>query len=171
MLRLVGLVMIVGLSITTGTYLGKVYGFRVEDLKNFKKALVILKSEIEYMGTPLSQALQNIGDKLSPSVVSSVFYEASTQLEAHVPPDLALESSLTKYQPQMYLLADDQANLKSFGKTLGYLDKELQLNNIALTLNYLDQRIQEEIQNQIKYKKLYQTLGILAGLLAVVVLI
>ena len=171
MIRLFGLSIIVVACILSGMYFGSVYGFRVEDLKNFKKALVILKSEIEYMGTPLYQAFRNISDKLKGSPVSNIFYDFSEQIENQVFPDIAISNCLEKYYKTMYISQSDIDSIKSFGKTLGYLDKNLQLNNIELTLNYLNERIEEEAQYHIKYKKMYQTLGILAGILVVVILI
>ena len=171
LIRMIGLAFIMIISVSLGTFFGKVYGFRVEDLKSFKRAMIILKSEIEYMGTPLYQALNNIGDKLKGSPVSNIFYDFGEQLQEHVSPDIALQNSLNKYKEKIYILPDDKSNIISFGKTVGYLDKELQINNIDLILSYLNERIEEETKHYIKYKKLYQTLGILAGLLIVIILV
>ncbi|MCL1935558.1 MAG: stage III sporulation protein AB [Defluviitaleaceae bacterium] len=169
-MRILGTILIILSTTLLGTYFGNIYGFRVKDLKEIRKALVILKSEIDYTQSPLHHAAFNISEKLS-MPISKIFKEFSNLLKEKVFPPIALEKSFSKYASDTYLTTDDFYQLNSFGKTLGYLDKNLQISTINLTISYLDERIEEQMLIYLKNKKLYQTLGILSGLLVVVVLI
>jgi stage III sporulation protein AB len=60
--------------------------------------------------------------------------------------------------------------LNGFGKTLGYLDKELQMNAIKHTVGYIDGKIASLQLNCEKNKRMYLNLGVLGGLLLAVVL-
>ena len=172
MFRLTLLLVIFLACIGTGMYLGSVYGFRLDDLKRFKKGLLILRSEINYLGTPLDQALHNIAHKLGTEHAMARFFEGTALgISQQQFPEEAVADSLAQCERVLYLSPEDKETLKSFGKTLGYLDKSLQLEAIAMTLHYLDERIEQENAYSLKYKKLYQTLGVLAGLLIVVLLI
>ena len=172
MLRLSLLILIFLACMGAGVYLGSVYSFRLDDLRRFKKGLLMLRSEIDYLSTPLNQALHNIAHKLGRAHPMAQFFEGIAQrLDAQSAPERAVADSLSNYQSRLYLSSEDREAVCAFGKTLGYLDKTLQLEAIAMTLAYVDERIQQEREHSLKYKKMYQTLGVLAGLLVVVLFI
>jgi len=60
--------------------------------------------------------------------------------------------------------------LENFGKTLGFLDKSMQLNSIDLTVSYIDSKSEMLTSQDEKNRKMYGSLGILGGMLIVVVL-
>lgn len=172
MLRLTLLTMVFVSCVGVGMYLGGIYGFRLDDLKRFKKGLLILRSDIDHLGTPLQEALHNLALKLGQQhQVSQLFAHTAAAIATQQFPDQALNESLAHHQHRLYLSPEDHETLRAFGQTLGYLDKHLQLESIALTVAYLDERIAQETANRLKYTKLYQTLGVLAGLLVLVLFI
>lgn len=169
-MQILGIVLVLVSSTMVGAYFGGIHGYRAKDLKEIKKALIVLKQEIEYTLTPLAQALLNTAAKVD-KPASDIFAEAGGLIEQKTVPNLALEKSLNNASAIGYLTKEDVQQLNSLGKTLGYLDKNLQLNTIDLTINYLQEKIDEQIYLNNKNKKLYQTLGILGGILLVVILI
>lgn len=168
-MQFLGMALVVSSTTLIGVYFGNIYSFRIRDLKEIRKALVILKSEIEYSLMPIGQAASNISEKLR-HPISSIFLKFSNLLEKKVEPRLALQQSFEKYKFDTYLTEEDTSQFNSLGKTLGYLDKNLQLNSIEITIKYLEEKINELTALHIKNKKLYQTLGILAGVLIVVIM-
>lgn len=70
-----------------------------------------------------------------------------------------------------YLNELDIKNLMLFSENIGYLDKEMQNNNIHLLMDQLDEEIKTAIENDTKYNKLYRSLGVLSGIFIIVVMI
>ena len=65
----------------------------------------------------------------------------------------------------------DKENLVRFGENLGYLDREMQLGTIDLYLNQLEEEINEQAIVARERTKLYNVLGIMAGIFITIVMI
>ena len=61
--------------------------------------------------------------------------------------------------------------LEQFGETLGKHDRYQQQKQILLTLSHLEREEKEALQVQSKYEKMVKSLGFLAGLLLIVLLV
>jgi len=72
LLRFVGALAVMLGCAGLGMYFAAKEGFRVQELLEFKKALLILSSEIEYMRSTLSVACENIAKRTS-KPISEVF--------------------------------------------------------------------------------------------------
>ncbi len=75
------------------------------------------------------------------------------------------------YLKGLPLLKKDWDHLLDFGDHLGYLDKEMQLNTIELYLEQLEEEILSAQGNLKKNGKLYQSLGIMGGILITILII
>lgn len=65
----------------------------------------------------------------------------------------------------------DKEQLRKVGECLGYLDKEMQMNTIDLYLSQLEGQI-EELSKEIKERtRLYNLLGVMAGIFVTIVMI
>ena len=154
-----------------GFYLAAQEGFRVQDLQEFKKALMILSSEIEHLRAPLPVACANIA-KRTKEPISALFAHFSrllTENEGETAYQLwmlALESQ----KKRAHLAAEDWDVLEGFGKTLGYLDKQMQQSAIAYAMDYIDEKTAELQTQSDKNKRMYRSLGVIGGLLLVVLL-
>ena len=62
------------------------------------------------------------------------------------------------------LTREDRERFSELGKSLGYLDKAMQLNNLEAYGRELDMTIEELTKGLPVRKKLYQSLGIMGGL-------
>ena len=154
-----------------GLYYSSKEGFRIYELQELKKALLILASEIEYMRAPLNIACANIA-KRTESTTSLLFANF-----AHA---LANSEGETAYQlwaaaaegikKKTFLAEEDLSVVDGFGKTLGYLDKHMQQNAINYTVNYIDEKVTALQTQGDKNKRMYRSLGIICGLLITVVL-
>ena len=79
---LVGAIAIIAGCTAIGFYFAAKEGFRLRDLQEFKKALMILSSEIEHMRTPLPMASANIA-KRTARQISELFSTFAELLEAN----------------------------------------------------------------------------------------
>ena len=171
LLRLIGaLAVVIGCG-GLGLYYSLRDGFRINELQEFKKALLILSSEIEYMRAPLNIACANIA-KRTEHVISAMF--------THFAELLTNNDGETAYQLWLVAMAgikeksnmptEDFSVIDGFGKTLGYLDKQMQQNAISYAIDYTEEKVAMLQSNSDKSKRMYRSLGIICGLLITVVL-
>jgi stage III sporulation protein AB len=152
-----------------GFYFSAKESFRVQDLLEFKKALLILSSEIEYMRSTLTEACANIA-KRTGFGISGIFSHFSESL-ANGGGETAYQLWYAAMQTGKTFLADeDRVVLEDFGKTLGYLDKQMQKNAIDYAVNYIDEKAASLQKQSDKNKRMYRSLGVIGGLLITAVL-
>jgi len=167
----VGAVTLIAACMAIGFYYAAKEGFRLQELQEFKKALMILSSEIEHMRAPLPVACANIAKRTN-KPVSELFLNFSKLLESNEGETAyrlwmqALESQKTK----SHLAEEDLDIIEGFGKTLGYLDKHMQQNAIAYAVDYIDEKAVILAAQADKNKRMYRSLGVIAGLLIAIVL-
>lgn len=160
-------------STTLGGYAAAVqYKYRAEELAMMARAVSLLKSQIYYMSTPLPEAMKEIAVKIG-GVIGSMFAMASQRMERREGEGAEdiWKQALLEHKKKLYLSNEDYDALFTFGKTLGYLDREQQQSSIEMLLNYLkdtEQLLKEK--SKVNYK-LYCSMGVIMGLLLVVVLV
>lgn len=138
---------------------------RIRDLRELRRIAALLRQEISFAGTALPEALGRIGNK-----VSYPFGEFLDRLAKELVkyPGVSFGIIFSEQVDEgLYgtaLEPSDMADFKELGHYLGYLDKEMQLANLDLYLAETDEKLvglSEELPSR---KKLFQVLGIMAGL-------
>ena len=170
-LRLVGALAVMAGCVGLGLYYAAKESFRAGELMEFKKALLILSSEIEYMRSPLAVACANIAKRTGTvtSELFAYFSELLTSGEGETAYQFWVKA-VDSAREKSFLSAEDWDIIESFGKTLGYLDKNLQQSAIDYAVSYIDEKANSlQVQNE-KNKRMYRSLGAIAGLLITVVL-
>jgi stage III sporulation protein AB len=171
LLKLAGAAAVIGGSAALGFYYATLETHRALDLLEFKKALLILSSEIEYMRTPLPSASLNIGKRTErwAGPMFARFGESLSRCEGETAYRLWV-GSMAEAKERAHLKPEDWAVVEGFGKTLGYLDKQMQLNAISYAVNYIDEKSAALQACADKNKRMYRSLGVIGGLLLAVVL-
>ena len=165
------------LTILSGAIIGLYFahrdGFRAGALLEIKKALIELTSEIEYSLSSLPEALTNVAGRRGQRAVNLLFAEAGKRLSAGgTSVSEAWEAALrSAFAGTSLLTPEDTENIAALGRSLGRADRGLQIKSIALTEDYIDARLSELAETSAKNKRLYSGLGVLAGLLAVIVML
>ena len=171
LLRIIGALAVLLGSAGLGIYYSAKDGFRIFELTELKKALLILSSEIEYMRTPLNTACANIA-KRTESTISTLF-ASFAELLTNSTGETAYQLwgvAAASIKKKTFMVAEDLQVIDSFGKTLGYLDKHMQQNAINHTVNYIDEKVTHLQTQSDKNKRMYRSLGVICGLLITVVL-
>jgi stage III sporulation protein AB len=171
-LKILGAVLVCGASALLGMYFGSMETFRMNDLNEWKKALLILRSEIAFASTPLPEAMEHMAERtMKPArFVFQAFAEnLSGKSKDSVP--LLWRESIDKWKKQSFLAREDWEWLYAFGNTLGYLDKSMQISTIDMTISYIGDKVEFLEKHSEKNKKMYRSLGILGGLLLAVILL
>ncbi len=169
--KVIGAAMILASSFLVGLFYSNKENYHIHDLNEMAKALQILRSQISFSSAPLPEAIESIV-KRTREPVRSIFESLLAAIGSRDKPVfLAWEEALLAYKDKTYFQEDDMDFLLSFGKNLGYLDKELQLSTIDSTLLTISQKVAELNDTRLKNKKLFLNLGILGGILTVIVFI
>lgn len=154
-------------STAIGILLSKKYVNRANELKEMRNALNMFKTKIKYTYEPIPNIFKEISKNLTTSV-SNIFKIANEKMKIETAGQAwndAIEECNTN------LSREDLNILKGLGKLLGKTDVEGQLSEIELTSSFIDTQIEKSETERAKNEKLYKTLGIVAGLAIVIVLI
>jgi stage III sporulation protein AB len=104
--------------------------------------------------------------------VNTFFYLLSEKLAyGEVTLKEAWDETLQQFWPQTAMKKNELEIMKQFGATLGLSDRENQQKQIRLALSHLEREEAEARAAQSQYEKTLKSLGILAGLLLVILLI
>lgn len=172
LLKILGAILTVSSCSALGFYFSNELLIRLKQLRELKKYITILRGDIRYGGTPLPEAIGSLAVR-SPGIFKPFLSNVSKQLYnskggtfsdiwgKSVWSDLK-DSSLTEM---------DKENLVRFGENLGFLDREMQINTIDLYLNQLQDEINEQAVVVKERTKLYNVLGIMAGVFITIVMI
>lgn len=170
-IRIIGILLTLGASTALGIYLANLGAFRKQDLLEIKKALLILKSEIEYVASPLPHAMANIAERTAEPIAGlfAHFAEALSQNEKGETAYHLWLASIEAHKKNTFLKEEDWEVIGNFGKTLGYLDKQMQIDSIQFTTDYITTQATELQEANLKNQRMYKSLGAIAGVLLIVV--
>ncbi|MDR2649779.1 MAG: stage III sporulation protein AB [Clostridiales bacterium] len=171
-LKIAGAVLVCLSSTLLGLYFASLDSFRASDLNEWKKALLILRSQIAFAAVPLPEAMSTAAERVG-AQVSKALAEFAEQLSNRDSADIytTWRKTLHENTRGSYLKSEDWEWLGDFGKTLGFLDKAMQLNSIDMTISYLDGKTKMLSAQSEKNRKMFGSLGILGGMLTVVILV
>ena len=171
-LKIAGAVLVLASSSILGIYFAQLDSFRISDLDEWKKALLILRSQIAFAVLPLPEAMGVISERVG-EPVSRALSQFSTRLTGRDSADIYTiwTGCLKDSAAGSHLKQEDWDWLNNFGKTLGFLDKDMQLNSIDLTVTYIDNKTELLSAQSEKNKKMFGSLGILCGMLTVIILL
>lgn len=154
------------------------YGFgldlqkHLEEQRYLRQIIFMIRGEIRYAKTPLSEVLEHVG-KRSKDPYRSWFQTLAAQLRERSGNSFQTlwEQTMKTYLIQSALSQEDLEQLRELGQNLGYLDGEMQIRTIDLYLERLELAIEKTREDLTAKKRLYNYLGVMSGILIAVVLI
>ena len=156
-----------GTSTAIGIVLSKRYQKRVEELKDFKSAFNILKTKMRFTYTPLREIFTDISKNLH-GKIGIVFEKASSYIEER-DAKLAWEDAINSIE--LNITKEDKEVILGLGKLLGKTDVEGQISEIDLCLTFLEGQIEKAESEKEKNAKLYKSLGAIAGIGIIIILL
>lgn len=160
------LIGIFGLSTAIGLAISKTYENRVNELKDFKNILNIMKTKIKFTYEPLAEIFKEIANK-NETNVEKIFGQMANQLTYFQTRDV-WENCIQ--EADISINQEDKNILKKLGKLLGQTDIEGQISEIEVTESFLNIQIEKAEEEKKKNQKLYKTLGVTVGLVFVIIL-
>lgn len=172
LIRLIGSGLILGAALWCGAYFAAKEKYRLRELEELERCILLLQGQIAYLSAPLPEILEGIGRKTEGSI-GEAFREAAqrmTRREGSSAEGIWQEIWQEK-APQTFLSAEDREAVLLFGKTLGYADRAQQEGGMRLFLRYLTENREQGRKRLEKNGRLYYGVGGLSGLLLIVTLL
>lgn len=172
LLKILGAILTISSCSALGFYFSNELNVRVKQLRELKKYVMVLRGDIRYGGTPLPEAIGNLARR-SPGVFKKFLSDVSELLFVSGGGTFSeiWSKCVWKDLKNTSLTGADKENLIRFGDTLGYLDREMQISTIDLYLNQLQEEINEQTIVAKERTRLYNVLGIMAGIFITIVMI
>lgn len=151
-----------------GFLFSRQYQYREKELKELKNAFHLLETKIRFTAIPLPEIFEEIAKTSSVTTIAELFRKASCQMQeknAKEAWEIAVE------QMEGNLKEEDRRMMKEFGRLLGKTDIDGQMSQIELTKSFLEEQIEKAKLDRKKNEKLYKSLGMVAGLAIVIVLV
>ncbi len=171
-IKIIGMILILFSTTTTGLYFSERYRFRADDMSSMKQGLTMLKNQISFLAMPLPDGMQDVSQKIGGSV-GKIFETAACLMEerTHEGAETIWQQAVLKNCGKTFFTAEDLDAIVTFGKSLGYLNQIQQEASIDLLLAYLSDTEHQLLEKRTKNSRLYGSMGILGGILMIVVLL
>ena len=168
--RILGGILVCAACGLLGLYMSYKGVARAKQLTEFRRTLLMLKSEIEFAAYPLPQAFAHIAQKTEGGL--GAFYESLSRRLTDKETGLAeaWEKGLTELSGS-HLASEDLQAIGGLGNALGSIDSAVQIKAIDMTLAAIDDILARLAAQNAKDGKMYRRLGLLGGVLIVVVLL
>ncbi len=153
-IKIISLIFIVILTSYTGIIITNRYKSRVEQLKEFKRALNIFETKIKFTYEPIPEIFKEISNNIHKSI-GDIFKSASNKMEKYTANEAwikAVNESITSMNNE------DIEVIKGLAKLLGKTDLDGQISQIQLTDKFIDTQIENAEKEYAKNNKLYKTL-------------
>ena len=161
-MQIIGGALIVAATTMLGIHMGQAGSRRTRDLMEFKKSLILLKSQIDYSIYTLPQAFSHIAERTAPPF--NEFYAKLAENPS------SWEQGVSELKSSN-LSKDDIANIALLGMSLGQMDAGVQINSIDMVIAGIDDSLAQLMQDNPKNTKMYRGLGVVSGLLITIVLL
>ncbi len=171
-MKIIGCILVIASTAGMGFYLSSEIRTRIEDLKELRKLIGLLKGDIRYASTPLPEAIHSISKRHN-GKFQSFFGNISKQLQELSGGTFA-EVWKTATENELVntsLTKKDKSHLVQFGETLGYLDKDMQMNTIDLYTSQMEEEITDLAKSVKEKSYLYNTLGICCGIFIIIIMV
>ena len=172
MLKAVGALLVVLSCGAMGYGKSLSYTKRQRELEEIQKMLYFLLGEITYRREALPEAMVRVADKIRPPL-SDFLREVSRAAKEYQGERFSkiFSQKAEKYLKETSLMKTDLEEFIRLGEDLGYMDITMQENTINLYLETLRGEIARTDKEAPAKKKMYQALGVLAGIFLAVMLI
>ena len=166
-IKLVLLLAVFGTSTIIGILISKKYSNRLNILKDIKNGLNIFEVKINFSCETIPEIFTEISKKIK-GTAGKIFSDTVEYMDTMLVGnswEKALECNSEN------LKKEDINSLKALGKLLGKTDIEGQISQIKLVTEFLEEQINDAIEEKNKNERMYKKLGAIVGLIMVIFLI
>ena len=170
--KIIGMVMVILSTTAYGIILGRDIKARLKELKELKKIVFLMKGEIGFLHTPLLEALENVSFRCDEPFKGMItgFVKYGKEVDKRPFCEIWKEGMIDGIS-KTHLSKEEKALFMKLGKELGLSDIKTQQNAMDSFLNELDLNInvlEKAVPNKVK---LYNSMGIMLGLVIAIIMI
>lgn len=172
MIKLFGACLIFIASSWVGMQMAKSLSERPQQIRQLRSALSLLETEIGYGTRPLFQACEQIAAReLGP--VSGLFATSAKHLAEMDGASTyeCFQKAIQHEWKNTALTKAEKSIMLNLSQALGISDREDQLQHLALAQANLEVEEEKARDEQIKYERVYKTMGVLAGTLIIILML
>jgi stage III sporulation protein AB len=172
MLKWIGATLILFAGTAYGFAQAARYAKRPKELRQLSSALLTLESEIVYGLSPLPSALSRVASSV-PKPVSYLFSEASERMNDSAQERTAGDcwsGAVAAVWARTSLREPEKASLLALAPTLGLTDRDDQAKHIRLAVSQLRSEEETAREEQVRYGKMWKSLGALSAALVVILM-
>lgn len=164
-IRLMGAALVVAACSGMGTFFAGQWCERLRNMEYLRKMVFLLKGEIVYAHSPLTEGFERTGEK-GGGEMGRLFTRVAERMNRQQgePFYTIWQEEIDRIPKSCCLQNEDRQSLKGLGEHLGYLDLEMQERTILLYLEQMDQTIGYLREHKQERRRLYTSLGIMGGI-------
>lgn len=172
MLKVVGALLILFASGIFGLQLKQRLAEHLRQLMGFKEILLMLSGEMTYARAPLEEAFAHIAGR-GKEPFGRLLSEVSQRMEQEQDKTLYdIWQSAARNQKKTFFFSEEEFRiLLGVGENFGYLDIEMQLNHISISIQQVENKIVQAQSELAAKQKMYQYLSVMCGLFLILILI
>ena len=170
MLKMLGVVVVIGALSLLGMTVARGYGLRVRQLEDLQSAFALLETEIIYGLTPLPEAFARVSQRAA-EPAAGMLGQAAAELREAQPVQIAWNQALAQLAEVSSLKREDLEILRYFGCGLGEADIREQQKKFRLLAEQLERAITAAWAEKNKNQRIWQYLGVSAGIAVALLLI
>lgn len=148
------------------------YRRRPLELRRLAGLLRAMRADIGYLQIPLPDAFARAGERAGTGALREFFAGAARRLrQPGALPAAAVSEALSAVAAELSLTREDRDIVNEWCATVGTTGRDEQLAQLDAALALIEAREAEAVEDRARYEKVYQTVGVLAGVLIVILLI
>ncbi len=154
-----------------GVWLSGCYDRRMKLLEQLRQMIFLLKGQILYANATLQEAFEAVGGRTGGSP-ARLFLQAAERIGKQQGEGFFViwQEVVKEQMGDTELKEEDRQQLTALGEHLGFLDKEMQERNLLLYLEQLDLKVEELRAHRQERRRLYTSLGVMAGMFLAILL-
>lgn len=171
-MKLIGCSLIILAGTMSGYTMSRRLKIRLGELKSFEKVISMLRGEIRYNNSTISEAMIHVS-KHTISPFDQLLEKTSVQLDAMEGRTFSdiWKNNIDDIKEGTNLSAQELTKIKNIGESLGYLDKEMQLNTFDMFIEQTKKDIVEMEKTIGGNVRLCNYLGVMGGILVVLIIV
>ncbi len=170
MLKLLGVVVVIIAFSLLGLTVAKGYGLRVRQLEDLQSAFALLETEVVYGLTPLPEAFARVSARVA-QPAAGLLGQAAQGLSEAKPVQEAWNQAVACLGEMSALKREDLEILRYFGCGLGEADIREQQKKFRLLAEQLERAVAAAWADKNKNQRIWQYLGVSAGIAVALLLI
>ncbi len=172
MLKIIGAILVCVSGGAFGLRLAGELKEKVTCLQGLNRCLQLVRGEIRFGCATLPEAFCSVKERTKEPLGVFFCEVGQAWLEGpEVPIGEVWETKAQQWEKHFPLGKEELEWFSNIGGRLGHLDKEMQINTIAMILEELVQKEAQARSNLIEKGKLYPCVGTMSGILAALILI